>query len=106
MSWIFTPTYCLGLPVGMRFGKVATVTEYHSRILGDTVRWVAKREFEPLVRRSTVKGRAAVLTIRLMPESLAQIDEVAERNGWTRADAVRSLLRDGLAAQGNPGDVR
>lgn len=48
------------------------------------------------MRRSRVKGRGAVLTIRLMPESMAQIDAVAEKHGWTRADAVRSLLRMGL----------
>lgn len=58
-------------------------------------------EIEPLVRRSRPKsGRTGVLVVRVMPESIEAIDKLAERRGWTRADAVRALLRAGLKAEG------
>lgn len=54
-------------------------------------------DVEPLVRRSRAgSGRTAVLTLRVNPESITAIDELAKTRGWTRADTVRSLLRSGM----------
>jgi hypothetical protein len=56
-------------------------------------------DVEPLVRRARpAAGRTSVLTLRVHPESLKAIDDLAVARGWTRADAVRSLLRAGMDA--------
>jgi len=58
-------------------------------------------DFEPLVRRGKAQpDRDGVLTLRLKRDSLALIDSYANKHGWTRADATRSLLRAGLKAEG------
>jgi hypothetical protein len=61
-------------------------------------------EIEPPARRlrpdSGTETRTALLVVRVRPTSLVVIDVYAQRNGWTRADAVRALLRVGLKAEG------
>jgi hypothetical protein len=58
-------------------------------------------EIEPLVRRAPKgAGRSSVIAIRVHDKTLTSIDAYAERNGWTRADAARALLRAGFKAEG------
>ena len=83
---------CLSLPLMM----VACYTRVQ--------RWLytvpVTSEVEPLVRRGTGDGRrTALLALRVKPESLAAIDALAKKRGWSRADTVRSLLRAGLEVE-------
>lgn len=46
--------------------------------------------------------RTLILSIRVKPESLARIDELAKVDGMTRTEMARKLLAEGLAGWSTP----
>lgn len=48
---------------------------------------------------STTARRTGTLVVRTHPSLLAEVDSLAGRNNWTRADTVRSLLRIGMETE-------